>query len=139
MSFRLTYEGRASVSEGVSLVAGHREGGQLSEFGVEERLQAGGRGVGGVEEIEKLPACWTELGDWREKREICRLKYFRDMESCVLDTAQRIVTACVIDGVLEKEMHFIWMVSTSGSGWLACVCVWCRMQCGIWGLNKVNL
>lgn len=61
----LTQEGRVSVTQRESLVAGNAEGGQRVEALVQERLQAGGGGIGWVEQVVDLLAGRAQGGHWR--------------------------------------------------------------------------
>lgn len=61
----LTQEGRVSVTQRESLVAGNAEGGERVEALVQERLQAGGGGIGWVEQVVDLLAGRAQGGHWR--------------------------------------------------------------------------
>lgn len=56
-------QGRA-ISQGELLVAGHGQWGDGLELGGQQRLKAGGAGVGRVEEIVDLLTGWAHLGHW---------------------------------------------------------------------------
>lgn len=47
-----------SVAEGIPRVAGHSDGRQAAEGGLQQRLHAVGAGVGGVEEVVDLSTSW---------------------------------------------------------------------------------
>ena len=61
----LTYESGAPVPHGVALVAGHGEGGQPVEQGLQKGLQPGRGRVGGVEQVEDLGAGRPEVARCR--------------------------------------------------------------------------
>lgn len=65
----LTQERRVSVAEGETLVPGHTEGREHVEALVQERLQAGSRGIGGVEQVVNLLAGWAQGRHWRVERD----------------------------------------------------------------------
>lgn len=65
----LTQEGRVSVAQGEPLVPGNAEGREHVEALVQERLQAGSRGIGGVEQVVNLLAGWAQGRHWRAERD----------------------------------------------------------------------
>lgn len=54
-----------SVTERETLVARNAEGRKRVEPLVQERLEAGRRGIGGVEQVVNLLAGWAQGGHWR--------------------------------------------------------------------------
>lgn len=62
---KLTQESRVSVTQRETLVTGDTEGRQRVEPLVQERLEAGGRGVGGMEQVINLLTGRTQSGHWR--------------------------------------------------------------------------
>lgn len=61
----LTQEGRVSVSEREPLVPGNAEGSEHVEALVQEGLEAGGRGIGGVEQVVDLLTGGAQGRHWR--------------------------------------------------------------------------
>lgn len=58
----LTQQGRGAITQGVLLVSGHAEGWHSVEGLGQEGLQAGGTGIGGMEEVVDLLTGRTQLG-----------------------------------------------------------------------------
>lgn len=61
-----------SVAQRKTLITRNTEGRQHVEALVQERLEAGGRGIGWVEQVVNLLTGRTQSGDWRWREDTVR-------------------------------------------------------------------